>query len=161
MEETIGECTNLHITYPALVFGYLFVIRANRASVVIAANDIAITANHEPVEAIIRFHSALRELAGRRGIRDDISRYEAVSLALVHVRQGVAGRLVTGFPYANSPLHIEEFFTTLYRRYDERFVYGAPNLKSVTQRLEWSPDSPALVDNTDQLLGYEARLANT
>ena len=30
MEETIGECTNLHITYPALVFGYLFIIRANR-----------------------------------------------------------------------------------------------------------------------------------
>ena len=30
MEETIGECTNLHITYPALVFGYLFLIRANR-----------------------------------------------------------------------------------------------------------------------------------
>ena len=30
MEETIGECTNLHITYPALVFGYLFVIRANK-----------------------------------------------------------------------------------------------------------------------------------
>lgn len=32
MEETIGECTNLHIRYPALVFGYLFVIRANRVS---------------------------------------------------------------------------------------------------------------------------------
>ena len=31
MEETIGECTNLHLTYPALVFGYLFVIRANEA----------------------------------------------------------------------------------------------------------------------------------
>lgn len=30
MEETVGECTNLHITYLALVFGYLFVIRANR-----------------------------------------------------------------------------------------------------------------------------------
>ena len=30
MEETIGECTNLHITYPAMVFGYMFVIRANR-----------------------------------------------------------------------------------------------------------------------------------
>lgn len=30
MEETIGECTNLHITYPAMVFGYPFVIRANR-----------------------------------------------------------------------------------------------------------------------------------
>ena len=92
MEETIGECTNLHITYPALVFGYLFVIRANRGSVVMAANDIAVTAKDRPVEAIIRFQSALRELAGRRGIRNDISRYEAVSLALVNVRQAAAGR---------------------------------------------------------------------
>ena len=32
MEETIGECTNLHITYPALVSGYLFVIRANQVA---------------------------------------------------------------------------------------------------------------------------------
>ena len=30
MEETVGECTNLHLTYPALVFGYLFVLRANQ-----------------------------------------------------------------------------------------------------------------------------------
>lgn len=30
MEETIGECTNLHITYPALVLGYLVLLRANR-----------------------------------------------------------------------------------------------------------------------------------
>jgi hypothetical protein len=30
MEETIGECTNLHITYPALVLGYFAVLRANR-----------------------------------------------------------------------------------------------------------------------------------
>ena len=31
MEETIGECTNLHITYAAMVVGYLAVIRANRS----------------------------------------------------------------------------------------------------------------------------------
>jgi hypothetical protein len=30
MEETIGECTNLHITYPALVIGYFALVRANR-----------------------------------------------------------------------------------------------------------------------------------
>lgn len=30
MEETIGECTNIHITYPALVFGYLFLIGPTR-----------------------------------------------------------------------------------------------------------------------------------
>src|ERR1700680_4247703 len=30
MEETIGECTNLHITYPAMVVGYFVLLRANR-----------------------------------------------------------------------------------------------------------------------------------
>jgi len=30
LEETIGECTNLHITYPALVMGYYALIRGNR-----------------------------------------------------------------------------------------------------------------------------------
>jgi hypothetical protein len=30
MEETVGECTNLHITYPAMVVGYFAVLRANR-----------------------------------------------------------------------------------------------------------------------------------
>ena len=57
MEETVGECTNLHIIYPALVLGYLFVVRANRATVAdgkastadqqrtrrTAPNDIALT----------------------------------------------------------------------------------------------------------------------
>src|SRR6185437_15108786 len=90
MEETIGEGTNLHITYPALVFGYLFVMRANRRSEAaaiaeatiesatpakqLAANDIALQKGGEPVEAIFRFHAALREMTGRRGIRNDVSR---------------------------------------------------------------------------------------
>lgn len=165
MEETIGECTNLHITYPAMVFGYLFVIRANRlveeAAAMTAeedappakqlkANDIAMAVGGEPVESIIRFHSALRELTGRRGIRNDVSRYEAVSLVLVEMVDADLGALLPTYPAEDSPLRLEQFFETLYLRYDERFVYAAPDLKSVTQRLEWAPDSPAL--QTDQ--GY-------
>ena len=160
MEETIGECTNLHITYPALVFGYLFLVRANEPGMVIAPNDMAVTEEGQPVEAIVRFHAALREMSGRHGIRDDISRYEAVSMGLVKVRSGVAGRLLTGFPPADSPLQIERFFSTLYQRYEERFVYGAPTLKSVTSRLEWSPDSPALAEAGSRL-DYDVRLAAT
>ena len=160
MEETIGECTNLHITYPALVFGYLFLVRANEAGMVMAPNDVAVNEEGHPVEAIVRFHAALREMSGRQGIRDDISRYEAVSMGLVKVRSGVAGRLLTGFPPADSPLHLERFFSTLYQRYEERFVYGAPTLKSVTSRLEWSPDSPALAEAGSRL-DYEVRLAAT
>ncbi|CAN7586414.1 hypothetical protein [Pararhizobium sp. LjRoot238] len=175
MEETIGECTNLHITYPAMVFGYLFVIRANRqieeAAAIAAsdehapparqlkANDIAMAVGGAPVESIIRFHSALRELTGRRGIRDDVSRYEAVALAMVEMADAELGTLLPCYPAEDSPLRLEQFFQTLYLRYDERFVYAAPDLKSVTQRLEWSPDSPAFVPhNGYPEFDYAARL---
>lgn len=46
MEETIGECTNLHIRYPALVFGYLFVIRVNRVSASIALSMVDVRSGH-------------------------------------------------------------------------------------------------------------------
>ena len=171
-QPTIGECTNLHITYPALVFGYLFVIRANealdpavlanpppgdRAVKPIAPNDIAITQSRWPVESIIRFHSALAALTGRRGIREDASRYEAISLALIDIRAGAVGRPLPEFPPPDSPLRIEHFFETLYRRYDERYVYSAPDLKSKTRRLEWSRDSPALESDTCERLEFEIR----
>lgn len=165
MEETIGECTNLHITYPAMVFGYFFVVRANRQVEEAAgltaeenappgrqlrANDVAMSIGGDPVESIIRFHSALRELTGRRGIRNDVSRYEAVSLAMIEMADAELGALLPTYPANDSPLRVERFFETMYLRYDERFVYTAPDLKSVTQRLEWSRDSPAL----QSALGY-------
>ena len=77
LEETIGECTNLHITYPALALGYVVLLRANRqidrlleqAAAAegdppkqLAVNDIAMAEGGEPVAAIMRFHNALREL---------------------------------------------------------------------------------------------------
>ena len=63
-------------------------------------------------------------------------------------------------PTADSPLHLNRFFGTLYRRFDERFVYGAPDLKSVTRRLEWSPESPALAMENARSPGYGIRLAS-
>jgi hypothetical protein len=158
MEEAVGDCTNLHITYPAMVTGFVFVLRAHRQDAMIAAaatqpgappagraigqNDIAIQTSGEPVEAIVRFHNALRELGARRGIRDDVSRYEAVSLVLVDPAGANAGKVLASYPNADSSLRIENFFETLYLRYDERDVYSAPELKSVTRRREWLPESP-------------------
>jgi len=174
MEETIGECTNLHITYPAMVFGYFFVIRANRQieneaseagaenlppAAKFAANDIAIQNGGEPIESIIRFHSALRELTGRRGIRNDVSRYEAVALAMVETDEGRMGTISPSFPPFDSPLRLEQFFKTLYLRYDERYVYSAPDLKSITRRAEWSKDSPVLDCKPCEGLDYEIRIS--
>ncbi|MFP3554223.1 hypothetical protein SB861_26480 [Paraburkholderia sp. SIMBA_049] len=179
MEETIGECTNLHITYPAMVFGYMFVIRANRVMAALAeelaaddatparqllANDIAVHEGGMPVESIIRFHSALRELTGRRGIRNDVSRYEAVALAMIEMGGERVGDVLSDFPPHDSPLRLEEFFQTLYLRYEERYLFGAPDLKSVTRRLEWAPESPVFAsaqtgDDVYPKLDYEVRIA--
>jgi hypothetical protein len=175
MEETIGECTNLHITYPALVFGFLFAIRANQeteAAVAVladesappakqlAANDIAIRRGGEPVESILRYHAALREMTGRKGIRNDLSRYEAVSLVMVDLSAGRAGTVLPGFPPAGSPLRWEHFLKALYLRYDERYVYSAPDLNAVTRRLAWAAGSPALATpgGMPAELDYEARV---
>lgn len=178
MEEAVGDCTNLHITYPAMVTGYLFVMRAHRQDAITAAeatepseetqgaarvvsqNDIAIQMSGQPVESVVRFHNAIRELTGRRGIRNDVSRYEAAALALVDPVAVEPGEVLTSYPTHESPLRLDRFFETIYLRYDERYVYSAPDLKSVTRRREWSPDSPALSALPDGLtLDYDARIA--
>lgn len=179
MEETIGECTNLHITYPALVLGYLVVLRANRqveaaledaetaveelgeaseGTRTLTGNDIAMTAGGAPVEMIIRFHNALRQLAGRRGIRNDVSRYEAIGFGLVEMHGDSRGALLDSYPEPDSPLNLEGYFDTLYARYDERFVVSAPDLAKVTRRCEWDPASPGLqLDGLD----YAARTSES
>jgi len=43
MEEAVGDCTNLHISYPALVYGFLHVMRATRASPAVKRSDMALT----------------------------------------------------------------------------------------------------------------------
>ena len=173
MEETVGECTNLHITYPALVLGYLFVVRANRPTAAdseastsdqqrarrTAPNDVALTESGQPVVSIRRFHAALCALTARQGIRDDVSRYEAISMGLIDVLASNLGQPLEVFPPPDSPLVFERFFDTLYRRYDERYVYSAPDLSARTRRIEWSPDSPALVSPLASSMDYEIRLA--
>ena len=173
MGETIGECTNLHMTYPALVFGYLVLIRANRRletaltgtdaniepSEQLARNDIALTDSGQPIAGIIRFHNALRELTGRRGLRDDVSQYEAVALAMVDMTTDQQGSISLDYPDSDSALRLERFFSTLYLRYDERFVFSAPDLRNVTRRVEWAPASPAFADQSFmEELGYTPRV---
>lgn len=169
MEEAVGDCTNLHITYPAMVAGFMTALRANRAVTeavvelpakdeppgrVIKKNDVAVDEGGAPVESIIRYHTALQELSGRSGIRDEVSSYEAVAMALVSSNSGTPGEVLAEFPDEGSPLHFGRFFDTIYRNYDERYVYAAPDIKSVTARREWG----AVDMHNDFPLEYSIRL---
>ena len=144
MEEAAGDCTNIHMTYPAMVYGFLHVLRANPEKDVRAKNDVAIHASGAIAAGIVRYHDAMVRLTGRADVRDDPSRYESVALALVDPKKTQAGRVLDDFPQAGSPLCLERFFARLYDVYDLRFVYAAPALEGRTKRLEWAPDSPAL-----------------
>lgn len=162
MEEAIGDSTNLHIMYPGLVYGFLHVMKAHRAGTPdLAPNDIAVNEAGEVVQSIRRYHDVLLGLAGRRFVRDDFTRYEAVSLALVNSLEG-AGSLFDRFPPADSPLNLHGFFDTIYRIYDLRFPYLAASVGAL-KRLEWHESSPALAglgSESEMLarLGYRPRI---
>jgi len=169
LEETIGECTNLHITYPALVLGYLVLLRANKrpsslrvsdvpsgyevSEKLLANNDIVVDDLDKPVLSVVRFHNALQEMTGRLGIREDISRYESIGLGLVRPDQVTGGDLVDGFPDESSSLSVHKFFDTLYKRYEERFVLSAPELTRITRRKQWAaiPEMPSEADYSPRL----------
>ena len=81
------------------------------------------------------------------------------ALSLVNPGATHTGQMLESFPPADSPLRIESFFQTLYLRYDERFVFSAPDLRSVTRRVEWSPQSSLfLTDDFIGGLGYPPRI---
>lgn len=107
------------------------------------------------MESIVRFHNALRELTGRRGIRNEVSRYEAVSLLLVDPAGPDTGHVLPSYPDKDSALRIERFFETVYLRYDQRYVYNAPDLKSVTRRREWLPFSPVFGKEIARTLSFD------
>lgn len=171
LEEAVGECTNLHMAYPALVTGFFSVLRAHRegSRPDLATNDVAIAKDDNPVDAIVRYHEALHNLEGRADLRDTISKYEAVSLCLIETSGATIGRSVRNYPPADSPLRAERFFETIYRRYHERFVLAAPTFedRNITPRIEWDAASPLFngdllseQDDTPEL-DYEPRVYGT
>ncbi|MDE0207503.1 MAG: hypothetical protein OXP66_15935, partial [Candidatus Tectomicrobia bacterium] len=52
---------------------------------------------------------------------------------------------------------LEGFFDALYLRYDERYVYSAPDLKATTRRLAWDQESPAFATDLGSEIDYGFR----
>ncbi len=160
LEEAGGDCTNLHLTYPSLVYAYWAVIRANRAGRApehppppfktdggrIRQNDVAIGEDGNPTPLVVRYHHALSGLTERDGIRNDVSKYEAVALTLVNVDEDHLGEVFQGYPPPDSPLNFENLMARIYKQYDLRFVYQAPDLRTRTERRGWHQDSGALAE---------------
>jgi len=157
LEEAVGDCTNIHVSYPALVYGFLHLFRANRpgplppssdfpgdATGCVLHKDLAVAADGSVSDFIRNYEQAMARLTDRRDLRDDVSRYEAIGLLLASPYSQTLGDIESELPFPSSNLSFVDFFQTLYRQYDLRFVYGAANLRSKTQRLEWSTESPAL-----------------
>jgi len=159
MEEAVGDCTNLHIAYPALVYGFLQVLKAIREAPGVDPNDVAMRASGDVSDLISRYHDVLSRLAGRDDVRNDLTKYEAVALALASPERSSLGEIVPTFPPPDSPLLIQGFFGKLYTQYDQRFIFAAPGLEPTTRRLEWDSDSPVLGDA--RISGYEPRVAGT
>jgi hypothetical protein len=165
MEEAVGDSTNIHIMYPGLVYGFLHVLRANRETDGADRRDVGVMADGTVSPLIERYAAALREMTGRRLVRDDPSGYEAVAVAIVENDGPQTGMVLGGFPPPDANLALERFFPTLYRVYDSRFPFRGEGVAEAPRRC-WSPDSPLFSDLVKDLgadwqagLGIEARLS--
>jgi hypothetical protein len=147
-EEAIGDCAKIHIMYPGLVYGFVHFLRATDASDrKLKPNDILLGEDGEVIGAVKDYARILEGLAGRKLVRNDYSRYEAVSLALLAVNvTGSQSPLIEKFPGSNSSLSLTSFFGSLYHVYDLRFSYAYtdPGVRQLG-RVSWAPDSPALI----------------
>lgn len=147
-EEAIGDCANIHLMYPGLVYGFVHFLRATDATdSTLKPNDILLNEDRDVLSSVKDYARILEGLAGRTLVRNEYSRYEATALALLRVN-AVEGQspLHEEFPGATSPLSLDAFFAALYRVYDLRFVYTYtdPGIRHLA-RVVWHPDSAALV----------------
>ena len=85
----------------------------DRSARKLTENDVALDAHGRPVESIRRFHAPLRELADRRGIRNDVSSYEAIAFALASTEPARAGDIMEEFPEPGGALRFYRFFDSL------------------------------------------------
>jgi hypothetical protein len=159
MEEAIGDSTNLHLMYPGLVYGFFHVLQANRAGTPgLLKPDTSVALDGNAVKSVRRYHDVLTNLTGRRLVRDDYTRYEAVGFALVE-KSADGASIFPGFPDPSSPLAPEKFFHTLYQIYDLRYPYMS-NRQGLA-RYSWLADSPVFVgfpDERARYLGYSPRI---
>ncbi len=156
LERIAGACVNVHMIYPALVYGFWHVLGASQAQDLVPAalpDPIGSPGNHgdharrngELAAEIRRYHDALARLSERDDILDAPSRYEACALTLLEHGAGHhEGTLSAEYPPPGSLLDYDRMFRRLYAVYDHRYVNSTTALKQTTERKVWHRDSPLL-----------------
>ena len=152
MEEALGECTNIHLMYPGLVFGFLHLIRFAKESEVGNPQDASFDEQGQPLPAIQRYHDVMLGLSGRSTITDPGMRYEAVGL-LVYKCTPPGPSILKTYPPTDSPVHFSKFFQRLYDLYDLRFGYPDPDGPNI--RKVWHPQFDNLPKSLDKNLFFE------
>ena len=166
MEEAIGDCTNIHMMYPGLVYGFLHLIRVNRdGNPDTKSNDITVDHTGRVVDSVTRYYDILQGLSGRESVRNEISKYEAIGFILVEGHGASAGDPFPDFSPSEDNTGLDAFFRRLYDAYVRRYPYVAPSMAAVRQ-VEWAEDSPAFQQVEDEsqadirdVLDYQPRLA--
>ena len=160
LERITGACVNVHMIYPALVYGFWHVIGTSRIQDLVPAafpgpdagpghHDDHAWRNGEPAAEVRRYHGALARLSERDHIRDDPSRYEACALTLVKHGSGRhEGIPNSDYPPPGSLPDYNRMFERMYAVYDHRFVKSTTALRRTTERRVWHRDSPLLADVT-------------
>ncbi|MDE2795175.1 MAG: hypothetical protein OXL34_10190 [Gemmatimonadota bacterium] len=152
LEGVAGGCVNLHMAYPALVYGFWHVVSGNDNAVArpvrvgpTEGRSVADILNHQEGGELNRYRDALRRLSERRDLRDDPSHYEACGLTPARCDGGPEHCVVgSRYPDPGSVLDFNRMFRRLYSVYDRRFVFSAPELRGWTEREVWHVGSPLL-----------------
>ena len=126
LEKIVGNCANIHMGYPLLVYGLLVLIGGNRR------------------EFVGPFHYAMSLLTGRPDLRRDPDRYEGVGI--LSLAPDDETRVQTGSAKVERSFNVDAFFASLYQSYDRRYVSLADKLRPLTRRLVWDRESPAVRD---------------
>ena len=122
VEELLGDVTNIHIRYPAFVYGFCHIIKLVRENEALQRNDASFSNDNNPVPAIEQFHDLLTGLVGRSRLTDRPEQYESVALLVVECTRN-GPRIFPNYPPTDSPVHFSKFFDRLYKVYDERYCY--------------------------------------
>jgi len=123
VEELVGDVTNVHLRYPAFVYGFCHIIPMVKESDAPQKNDASFTDDGRPMPSIQQFHDLLIKLVGRARISDMPGQYESIVLLVVQCSPN-GPKIYPNYPPPDSPVHLSKFFERLYRVYDERYCYA-------------------------------------